>query len=234
VDDKEIVKIENELWEKGFKRVAGIDEAGRGPLAGPVVAAAVVFPPFTSPFIFKDSKKLKQLERETLFKKIVSNCLDFGIGISDSKEIDRINILEATKLAMKRAIRKLKREPDFIITDAVHLEGFKNQLNLIKGDERSFSCAAASIIAKVSRDYLMEELDKVFPEYGLKRNKGYPTKEHKIKIQIFGASPVHRRSFKGVMGAKERRERRTDCFPTSIEERLQYFEEKLQMLLGRN
>ncbi len=234
MDDKEVDRFERKLWSEGFKLVAGIDEAGRGPLAGPVVAAAVVFPPFTSPFIFRDSKRTSEKRRRELFRVILKRCLEFGIGVADSSEIDRLNILRATELAAIRAIKKLRGKPDFLITDALKINNLKNQINLIKGDERSFSCAAASIIAKVSRDFLMEELDRLFPEYGFRKNKGYPTAEHRESIRLFGASPVHRKSFKGVTDAEERKGGRGDSFPLSVEERLRYFEEKLQELVGRD
>jgi len=159
VDDKEVIlSFERELWKKGFKLVAGVDEAGRGPLAGPVVAAAVVFPQNINPFLFKDSKKLTEKKREKLFYEIFEKAVSVGVGFADSTEIDELNILNATKLAVKRAISSLSVEPDFFITDALKLEDFKeNSLVLVKGDEKSFSCACASVVAKVVRDFIMKD-----------------------------------------------------------------------------
>ncbi|WP_456464831.1 ribonuclease HII [Desulfurobacterium sp.] len=236
MDDKEkIIFYESKLWQSGKKYVVGIDEAGRGPLAGPVVAAAVVFPKGISPFIFRDSKKLSEKQRKALFFEIFEKAVSVGVGFADSIEIDEINILNATKLAMMRAVESLSVKPDFAITDAVFLLPFgKNQLNLVKGDEKSLSCAAASIVAKVTRDFIMESIHEVFPEYNFKKHKGYPTKEHIILLRENGASPVHRRSFGRVRECKFRGRRGKDCFPISTQERLLYFEEKFQELLRRN
>jgi len=198
VDDKEIIiSFEKELWEKGFRFIAGIDEAGRGPLAGPVVAAAVVFPQNIEPFLFKDSKKLSEKKREKLFYEIFEKAVSVGVGFADSLEIDELNILNATKLAVKRAISSLSVEPDFLITDALKIEEFEeNSLVLVKGDEKSFSCACASIVAKVVRDFIMKDLAKFFPKYGFEKHKGYGTKAHIEAIRENGLSPIHRKSFK--------------------------------------
>jgi ribonuclease HII len=197
------LKEEKRLWKKGFKVVVGLDEAGRGPLAGPVVAAAVSIIPNSKFKISKirDSKKLTPQKREELYRWI-TQCpfVEWGIGKVSEKVIDRINIFEATKLAMKKAIfnleRKLKRKADFLI-----LEGnFKIDLpipqkSIIKGDEKVLSCAMASIIAKVTRDKIMEKYAKKFPEYGFEKHKGYGTKFHLKMLKRYGPCPIHRRSF---------------------------------------
>ncbi len=231
MDDKEvIIQYERELWSKGYKNVAGIDEAGRGPLAGPVVAAAVVFPPDTQPFLHRDSKKLKESEREAFFQIILKRAKAVGIGIADSLEIEKFNIYKATLLAVKRALEQLPFKPDYLITDYLKVEGFEhNSLILKKGDEKSFSCACASVVAKVCRDFIMKELSIAFPEYGFAKHKGYPTKAHIEAVENFGITPIHRRNFERVKG--KRLIRRETGFPVSLEERLLYYREKLQVLL---
>ncbi len=233
MDDQEVIlQIERSLWNKGYKLVAGIDEAGRGPLAGPVVAAVVVFPQSVNPFLFKDSKKLKERERRELFYRIFESAVSVGVGFADSTEIDRLNIYQATVLAVRRAVEELSVTPDFFITDYLKIPQFAGRILAIpKGDERSFSCACASVVAKVTRDYIMEELSKVFPEYGFERHKGYPTKAHIKAIKELGITPIHRRSFGKVSGERERRG--GGSFPISVEERLLYYKEKLQELLRR-
>ncbi|MCS7284108.1 MAG: ribonuclease HII [Hydrogenobacter thermophilus] len=188
--------IEHELsfWEKGLL-VAGVDEAGRGPLAGPVVAAAVILPPFTEPFIEKDSKRMSAREREEAYELIRSKAIAIGTAVVDSVVIDRINILRATKLAMKRAIEDLKHHFDVVITDFVKLEGY-NCLPLVKGDEKSLSCACASVVAKVLRDRIMEHYHRLFPQYEFIKHKGYPTRRHRELIRTYGYTEIHRRSFK--------------------------------------
>ena len=234
MDDKELIlSFERELWSKGYRFVAGIDEAGRGPLAGPVVAAAVIFPQDVNPFLFKDSKKLRVKDRKELFYKIFQEALSVGVGFADSSEIDSLNIYRATLLAVKRAIEDLSVTPDFLITDYLRVEEFREKsLVLVKGDEKSFSCACASVVAKVTRDFIMEELAKVFPGYGFEKHKGYPTKYHLEAIKSLGITPIHRRSF-GKLN-RERKKGGGDSFPVSTEERLLYYKEKLQELLRRN
>ncbi|WP_293443264.1 ribonuclease HII [Persephonella sp.] len=188
-----MLEIEKSLWEKGYSKIAGIDEAGRGPLAGPVVAAAVIFPKEIKPFIFKDSKKLTPKQREQLFSQIKQKAIAVGIGIVDSSVIDRINIYNATKLAMKRALEDLKTDYDYLITDYVKFDPYPHT-SLKKADEKSLSVAAASIIAKVIRDRIMTEFGKVFP-HSFEKHKGYPTKLHKQEIKKHGLTPIHRRSF---------------------------------------
>jgi len=236
VDDQEVIlQFEREYWNKGFNLIGGIDEAGRGPLAGPVVAAAVIFPQNVYPFLFRDSKKLTEKKRRELFFRIYKEATSVGVGFADSLEIDEINILNATKLAVKRALFSLSVEPEFLITDALKVEGFESRsLVLVKGDERSFSCACASVVAKVVRDFIMEELSKVFPDYGFERHKGYPTKFHIDRIEKVGVSPIHRRSFGRVREKRERQTGGRDSFPVSIEKRLLYYQEKLQELLRRD
>ncbi|HHJ63484.1 MAG TPA: ribonuclease HII [Aquifex aeolicus] len=189
-----MVDYELGFWEKGLL-VAGVDEAGRGPLAGPVVAAAVILKPFTEPFIRGDSKKLSPKEREELYSFIKETAVAVGTAVVDSAVIDRINILNATKLAMKRALEDLKHRFDVVITDYVSLEGV-NCVPLVRGDERSLSCACASVIAKVLRDRIMEHYHDFFPLHAFPKHKGYPTQEHRELIRKFGVTEIHRRSFR--------------------------------------
>ncbi|WP_457625100.1 ribonuclease HII [Persephonella sp.] len=188
-----MLEIERSLYRKGYSKIVGIDEAGRGPLAGPVVAAAVIFPPDIKPFIFKDSKKLTEKQREQLFYQIKEKAVSVGIGIVDNTVIDKVNIYNATKLAMKRALEDLKTDYDYIITDYVRFEPYPH-VSLAKADETSLSVAAASIIAKVVRDRIMAEFSKVYP-HSFDRHKGYPTKLHKEELRRYGITPIHRKSF---------------------------------------
>jgi len=183
-------------------RVCGVDEAGRGPLAGPVVAAAVIFPRQIVPEGLTDSKRLSHSQRERLLNIITSSAL-FGIGISEPEEIDRINILQASLTAMQRAIADLPIQPDMALIDGNKLPALPMPAQaIVKGDARSFSIAAASIIAKVTRDRLMARAHERFPFYGLAGHKGYPTKAHRADIERRGASPIHRFSFGSVKAAK--------------------------------
>jgi len=189
-----MIKYELRFWRDGLL-VAGVDEAGRGPLAGPVVAAAVILKPGTEPFLKVDSKKLTPSLREEVFEEIKEKALAIGNGIADSEVIDRVNILRATKLAMKRALEDLKYSFDVVISDYVKIEGY-NCIPLVKGDERSLSCACASVVAKVLRDRIMEKFHEVYPHWGFASNKGYPTKDHREAIRFHGITAIHRRSFK--------------------------------------
>jgi len=192
---------EKKLWEKGCEFVVGLDEVGRGPLAGPVVAAAVCFkksnlPPFMENI--RDSKKLSQKQREGWYKFLIEQPdIKWGIGLISEKMIDQINILEATKLAMKRAVATLNIEPNYLLLDGNFLlEDLSiSQKAVVRGDEKVISCAAASIIAKVTRDRLMKKYDAKYPEYGFKKHKGYGTKQHLAAIKEHGACPIHRLSF---------------------------------------
>jgi ribonuclease HII len=190
---------EARAWKTVVSRLAGIDEAGRGPLAGPVVAAAVIIGPERRIKGLADSKLLTAEQREALFRLISERAIAVGVGIVDHETIDRINILQATRLAMTDALARLTVAPDFVITDFVSLSGLGcPQRNLIDGDARCASVAAASIIAKVTRDRLMLEADRAFPEYGFARHKGYGTPEHLAALDRWGPCPLHRRSFSGV------------------------------------
>lgn len=200
--DKEIERLENMLvyekkaYEEGYQFIAGVDEAGRGPLAGPVVAAAVILPQGVVIEGVNDSKKLSEAQRERLFDEIKEKALAYGIAAIDEKCIDEINILNATKRAMAQAISMLKPAPDCILLDAVKLENLKtNQVPIIKGDSLSLSIAAASILAKVTRDRMLMELDSHYPEYGFASHKGYGTAQHISAIKKFGICPIHRLSF---------------------------------------
>lgn len=197
----DIYRYDESLRGEGFHRIAGIDEAGRGPLAGPVVAAAVVLPPLKRIEGLRDSKKVPGKERERLFWDVFCCCLDVGVGVVESDVIDKINILKATRLAMETAVRDLSSEPDLLLIDALRLSSLKTtkQVSLVKGESRSASIAAASIIAKVVRDRIMEHYDGIYPEYGFAAHKGYPTREHIGKIAQCGPCPIHRKSFEHVM-----------------------------------
>ncbi len=180
---------------QGYRSIAGIDEAGRGCLAGPVVAACVSFRDKILIDGIKDSKELTAKQREKLFDEIISNAF-VGIGIIDVALIDKINILEATRLAMKKAYENLGKEVELLLIDAVYLSDLKvSQRAIIKGDKKSASIASASIIAKVTRDRIMRQYHETYPNYGFKKHKGYATKEHLFALKKFGPCPIHRKSF---------------------------------------
>ncbi len=186
--------------EQGFEPVAGIDEAGRGPLAGPVVAAAVVLPGALRIEGLRDSKRVPERERETLFWDILSLSDGVGIGIVDHNDIDRMNILNATRLAMKIALEDLNVRPSFLIIDAVTLPSVSiRQISPFKAESLSASVAAASIVAKYTRDRLMLHYHECYPQYNFGKHKGYGTAEHIDKLSMFGPCPIHRRSFKRVV-----------------------------------
>jgi ribonuclease HII len=192
-------RYEGQAWRAGLVRVAGVDEAGRGPLAGPVVAAAVVVTPAHRVRGVCDSKLLTPERREALFAAIHERALAVGVAIVDHATIDRVNILRATRLAMLDALARLPVAPDLVITDFVALPDVPcPQKNLVDGDARCASVAAASIVAKVTRDRIMLELDAQFPEYGFARHKGYATPDHLAALDRYGPCPVHRRTFAGV------------------------------------
>ena len=192
-------RYEARAWRSGVGRVAGIDEAGRGPLAGPVVAAAVILAPDRRVANLADSKLLTSERREELFLVIHERALAVGVGVVDHETIDRVNILEATRRAMTGALAALSVVPELVITDFVALPALPcPQRNLVAGDRRCASVAAASIVAKVTRDRLMLEADRRFPEYGFARHKGYGTAEHLAALDRHGPCPIHRRSFAGV------------------------------------
>ena len=201
---EELRRPEIELMDKGYSLIAGVDEVGRGPLAGPVVAAACIFDRDVDIVGIDDSKKLSEKKREQFFDEIKDKALAYGIGEASCEVIDEINILEATKLAMKRAIdeadkmleSKGRDRIQIVIFDAVKINDLKKeQMSVIKGDQTYFSVAAASILAKVTRDNLMKEYDKVYPEYGFASNKGYGTKAHYEGIKKAGITETHRKSF---------------------------------------
>lgn len=191
-----MLKYERALWKGGVRLIVGVDEAGRGPLAGPVVAAAVVFPSDVSITGIDDSKRLTPTRREELFEKIKNEALAVATGIVTEKEIDRMNILRATFKAMRMAIGSLSIRPEHILVDGRPLpEKFYPQTAIIGGDRQSYSVAAASIIAKVTRDRMMVAYDKVYPEYGFARHKGYGTKKHVEAVRIHGPCEIHRKTF---------------------------------------
>ena len=191
--------FEKRAFQKGFSRIAGIDEAGRGPLAGPVVSAAVIIPISLRIPGISDSKKLTPKKRNYLYEKIYDLAVSVGIGIVDPFEIDRINILQAALLSMAMAVENLAPQPDCLLIDGTFLISSALPQDAIpKGDALSVSIAAASIVAKVTRDRLMERYHQDYPQFGFSKHKGYPTKAHKKAIQKFGCCPIHRRSFKGV------------------------------------
>ena len=194
------------MWEfeqlarrQGYRTIAGIDEAGRGPLAGPVVAAAVILAPDAGIDGINDSKKLTEKQRERLFDRIMAEAVAVGVGIMDHEVIDRDNILQATLRAMMEAVAHLATSPDFLLIDGISTVPLPLPQRTVKqGDGRSVSIAAASIIAKVTRDRLMVEFDRIYPGYGLAGHKGYGCKSHMEAIARLGPSPIHRRTFRGV------------------------------------
>jgi ribonuclease HII len=200
----DLYEYDESIRKNGFSIIAGVDEAGRGPVAGPVVAAAVILPGDIRVEGIRDSKKIPEKEREELFWVILLNALDIGIGIVDSVEIDRINILRATRQAMHNAVMDLTNnisgKPDIILIDAITIPSIKiKQMPIIKGDAKSASIAAASIVAKVVRDGIMIKYHSVYPQYEFNEHKGYATKAHLDKIKKYGPCPIHRKSFQKVM-----------------------------------
>ena len=204
---KEIQKIARTLYEQGIKSICGIDEAGRGPLAGPVVVASVIMPEDSMIEGVNDSKKVSEKKRENLYEKIIEEAIAYGVGIVDQNEIDKINILNATKEGLTTCIKELEKDlknkqrefekPEIILVDAltkIDTDGISYR-SIIKGDSKSYSIAAASIIAKVTRDRIMRQWDEVYPEYGFGKHKGYGTATHIAAIKEYGLCPLHRKTF---------------------------------------
>lgn len=201
---KKVIKIvdllsyENNLYKSGINYIAGVDEVGRGPLVGPVVAAAVILPKGYKLEGLTDSKKLSEKKRNTFYDILMKDAIAIGVGIKSNKIIDEVNIYEATKLAMKDAINNLSVKPEHVLIDAMPLELDIPTTSIIKGDALSESIAAASVIAKVTRDRMMYELDKEYPEYGFAKHKGYPTKEHIKNVKQYGLLDNYRFTFKPI------------------------------------
>ena len=193
-----MLEYENALYEKDIELICGIDEVGRGPLLGPVVTAAVILPKGYYNSEIKDSKVLSEKKREKLYDIIMNDAISIGIGIVDEKEIDKINIYEATKVAMKMALDNLKIKPEYVLIDAMKLDIDIPSMSIIKGDAKSESIAAASIIAKVTRDRMIEAIDIEYPMYDLKNNKGYGTKKHIEALRKYGPCKYHRFSYSPV------------------------------------
>jgi ribonuclease HII len=191
--------FENQARDAGFRFIAGIDEAGRGPLAGPVVSAAVILPEGADLSGIDDSKKLTPARRKRLYERLYGVARAIGIGVVDVAEIDRVNILQATLHAMTMAVDNLQPRPDHLLIDGLFtIDSDLPQQAITKGDSLSISIAAASIVAKVTRDRMMAQVDGLFPEFGFSRHKGYPTRTHREAIRRHGCSPIHRRTFRGV------------------------------------
>lgn len=193
-----MLEYETELYNQNITLIAGVDEVGRGPLVGPVVASAVILPVNYKLKGLNDSKQLSEKKRNEMFEQIKKDALAIGIGIVDNKKIDEVNIYEATKLAMKAAIDSLNPKPEHVLIDAMKLDLEMPSTSIIKGDTKSLSIAAASVIAKVTRDRLMYKLHEMFPEYGFDHHKGYPTKEHVENIKKYGLLDNYRFTFRPI------------------------------------
>lgn len=204
-----MLEYENNLYNEGVTLIAGVDEVGRGPLIGPVVACACILPVNFYHKDIKDSKKLSEKKREEMYKIIKENAISIGLGIVSEKVIDEVNIYEATKIAMKEAIKNLNITPEHILIDAMKLELNIPSTSIIKGDAKSESIAAASIIAKVTRDHMLDEMDKEYPMYDLKHNKGYGTKKHLEALQTYGPCKYHRVSYSPVRNALNEKNTKT-------------------------
>jgi len=190
--------IEVALWSQGYHRVVGVDEAGRGPLAGPVVVAGVILNPNTAESLdVDDSKKLSESRREALFEAIISGSIGHQIAVLGNIEIDELNILNATRKGMQQAVEALKPDPDYVLIDGNRLPKLTLPAQaVVKGDQKSKSIAAASILAKVTRDKIMQGYDQEFPKWEFSKHKGYPTKRHKELLQQYGPTPIHRKTFR--------------------------------------
>ena len=195
---EKMLAYEKELYAQGIDLIAGVDEVGRGPLAGPVVAAAVILPKACKIPGLNDSKKIPKSKHKEIYEAVLQNAIAIGIGIKDNHVIDQVNIYEATKLAMMEAIGQLEPQPQHLLIDAMRLDLPISQTSIIKGDANSLSIAAASIVAKVTRDQMMEEFDKEYPGYDFAKNAGYGTANHLAGLDQLGVTPIHRRSFEPV------------------------------------
>lgn len=204
-----MLEYENNLYNEGVTLIAGVDEVGRGPLIGPVVACACILPVNFYHKDIKDSKKLSEKKREEMYKIIKENAISIGLGIVSEKVIDEVNIYEATKIAMKEAIKNLNITPEHVLIDTMKLELNIPSTSIIKGDAKSESIAAASIIAKVTRDHMLDEMDKEYPMYDLKNNKGYGTKKHLEALQTYGPCKYHRVSYSPVRNALNEKNTKT-------------------------
>ena len=196
-----MLRYEKELYQQGYQAIAGIDEVGRGPLAGPVVTACVILPKNCKIKHLNDSKKIPKKHHEEIYQEILARALGIGIGIVDNNVIDQIIIYEATKVGMLQAINQLKGEvtkPDYLLIDAMHLETSIPQQSLLKGDANSLSIAAASIVAKVTRDRMMADYANDYPGYAFEKNVGYGTKEHLEGLKKYGITPIHRKTFEPI------------------------------------
>ncbi|HEM3684489.1 TPA: ribonuclease HII [Streptococcus suis] len=193
-----MLSYEKALYENGVELIAGIDEVGRGPLAGPVVAAAVILPKGCKIRYLNDSKKIPKSKHEAIYQEVMERAVAVGVGIKDAAVIDQVNIYEATKLAMLEALGKLSQEPEHLLIDAMKLDTKIPQTSIIKGDANSLSIAAASIVAKVTRDKMMADYDKEFTGYGFAKNAGYGTAEHLEGLNKLGITPIHRKSFEPI------------------------------------
>ena len=193
-----MLAYEKECYARGLELIAGVDEVGRGPLAGPVVAAAVILPKACKIPGLNDSKKIPKSKHKEIYEAVLQNAVAIGIGIKDNQVIDQVNIYEATKLAMMEAIGQLEPQPQHLLIDAMRLDLPIPQTSIIKGDANSLSIAAASIVAKVTRDQMMEEFDKEYPGYDFAQNAGYGTAKHLAGLDKLGVTPIHRRSFEPV------------------------------------
>lgn len=193
-----MLAYEKELYTQGIQLIAGVDEVGRGPLAGPVVAAAVILPKACKIPGLNDSKKIPKSKHKEIYEAVLQNAIAIGIGIKDNHVIDQVNIYEATKLAMMEAIGQLEPQPQHLLIDAMRLDLPISQTSIIKGDANSLSIAAASIVAKVTRDQMMEEFDRKYPGYDFAQNAGYGTAKHLAGLDQLGVTPIHRRSFEPV------------------------------------
>lgn len=200
----DLLKYEKELYKKNISLIAGVDEVGRGPLVGPVVAAAVILPKNYELFGLTDSKKLSEKKRDAFYEILQTDAIAIGIGVISAKIIDEVNIYEASKLAMKEALSNLKIKPEYVLIDAMPLDLDVDSTSIIHGDALSLSIAAASVIAKVTRDKMMYDLDKVYPMYDLAHNKGYGTKKHIAAIKEYGITKYHRLSYKPVSDYKDK------------------------------
>ena len=195
---EKMLAYEKELYTQGIQLIAGVDEVGRGPLAGPVVAAAVILPKACKIPGLNDSKKIPKSKHKEIYEAVLQEAIAIGIGIKDNHVIDQVNIYEATKLAMMEAVGQLEPQPQHLLIDAMKLDLPISQISIIKGDANSLSIAAASIVAKVTRDQMMEEFDKEYPGYDFAKNAGYGTANHLAGLDQLGVTPIHRRSFEPI------------------------------------